>query len=75
MKDMPPDREYILQKICMTLVGNVTKKDDSVTVLAASLLTIDTKPDDWIHVYTDGSATRGTEKAGFGIYFEYSDGS
>ena len=75
MKDMPPHREYILPEICMTLVGNVTKKDDPVTVLTASLLTIDKFPDDWIHVYTDGSATRGTGKAGFGIYIEYPDGS
>ena len=41
----------------------------------ASLRTIDSYPDDWIHVYTDGSATRGAGKAGYGIYMEYSDGS
>ena len=75
MKDMPPHNEYILPEICVTLVGNVTKKDDPVTVLTASLLTIGKFPDDWIHVYTDGSATRGTGKAGYGIYIEYPDGS
>ena len=72
---MPPHREFNLPEIGMSLVGNVTKKDDPVTVLTASLLTIDTFPDDWIHVYTDGSATKATSKAGYGIYIEYPDGS
>ena len=75
MKDMPPHREFNLPEIGMSLVGNVTKKDDPVTVLTASLLTIDKFPDDWIHVYTDGSATKATSKAGYGIYIEYPDGS
>ena len=65
MKDMPPHRVFNLPDIGMSLVGNVTKKDDPVTVLTASLLTIDKFPDDWIHVYTDGSATKATSKAGY----------
>ena len=41
MKDMPPHRIFKLPEIRMSLIGNVTKKDDPVTVLTASLLTID----------------------------------
>ena len=74
-KDLPPHRNITVPEIRMTLSGNYTKKDDPVTLLTASLRTIDMYPEDWIHVYTDGSATRGTSKAGFGIYIEYSDGS
>jgi len=72
MKDMPPHREFNLPEIGMSLV---TKKDDPVTILTASLLTIDKFPDNWILVYTDGSATRESRKAGYGIYIEYPDGS
>ena len=75
MRDMPPHMKYTMPGINMSLVGNVTKKDDPVTVLTASLLTIDKFPDDWIHVYTDGSATRETRKAGYGVYIRYPDGS
>ena len=74
-KDLPPHRNITIPEIRMTLIGNCTKKDDPLTLLTASLRTIDTYPDDWIRVYTDGSATRGTSKAGYGIYIEYSDGS
>ena len=74
-RDMPPHKELIIPEIRMTLVGNVTKKDDPVTILTAALKTIDTYPVDWIHIYTDGSADRGTSTAGYGVYFEYPDGS
>ena len=40
MKDMPPHRQFNVPGIGMSLVGNVTKKDDLVTVLTSSLLTI-----------------------------------
>ena len=75
MRDMPPHKEYRLPEVGMSLVGNVTKKDDPVTILTASLLTIDKFPDDWIHVYTDGSATKATTRAGYGIYMELPDGN
>ena len=74
-RDMPPHINVTIPDIRMTLLGDCTKKDDPVTLLNASLRTIDSYPDDWIHVYTDGSATRGAGKAGYGIYMEYSDGS
>ena len=75
MKDMPPHRIFKLPEIRMSLIGNVTKKDDPVTVLTASLLTIDKFPDEWIHVYTDGSATKSSNRAGYGVYIRYPDGS
>ena len=72
---MPPHREQIIPKIRMKLVGNVTKKDDPVTILTTALKTIDTYPLDWIHIYTDVSANRVTSMAGYGVYFEYPGGS
>ena len=55
--------------------GKVSKKDDPVEILRASLETIDSYSDQWIHVYTDGSAFRGTSKAGYGVLIHYPDGS
>ena len=55
--------------------GNLSKKDDLIEILQASLQTIDTYSDQWIHVYTDGSAFRGTSKAGYGVLIHYPDGS
>ena len=55
--------------------GNLSKKDDPVEILRASLQTIDTYSDQWIHVYTDSSAFRGTSNAGYGVLIHYPDGS
>ena len=35
--------------------------------------TIDTYPDEWIHIYTDGSAFKGTMNAGYGARVQYPD--
>ena len=35
--------------------------------------TIDSYPDEWIHLYTDGSAFKGTMNAGYGARIEYAD--
>ena len=37
------------------------------------LRTIQSYPDEWIHIYTDGSATNGTKNAGLGIRVEFAD--
>ena len=38
-----------------------------------ALRTIDQYPDDWVHIYTDGSATSGTRNAGYGARVHYPD--
>ena len=38
-----------------------------------ALRTIDKFPDDWIHIYTDGSATSGTRNAGYGARIIFPD--
>ena len=55
------------------LMNNVTKSSDPIDLMRASQRTIDAYPDDWIHVYTDGSAFKATIKAGYGVYIEYPD--
>jgi len=40
-----------------------------------SLETVDSYPTSWMHVYTDGSASNGISKAGFGVHMKYPDGS
>ena len=47
----------------------------TILILRAALETIDSYSDTWIHVYTDGSAFRGTSKAGYGVLIHYPDGS
>ena len=54
--------------------SNVTKKKTDSTILKlAGLDTIQTFPDDWTHIYSDGSATKGTKNAGYGVRIEYPD--
>ena len=55
------------------LMDDVTKSSDPIDLMRASQRTIDAYPDDWIHVYTDGSAFKATIKAGYGVYIEYPD--
>ena len=75
LKDLPPHMVLKAPEIRMNIKRNVSKKDDPVQILRASLETIDSYSDQWIHVYTDGSAFRGTSKAGYGVLIHYPDGS
>ena len=38
-----------------------------------ALSTIDKYPDEWIHIYTDGSASQGTTNAGYGSRIQFPD--
>ena len=51
--------------------GSGKKSEDEPTLKLSALQTIDKYPDDWIHVYTDGSATGGTFNAGYGARIQY----
>ena len=54
----------------------VSKKDtDDTSLMLTASSTIDDYPDEWIRIYTDGSATRGTSNAGYGSRVEFPDGS
>ena len=75
LKDLPPHMDLKPPEIKTWIKGNLSKKDDPIEILQASLQTIDTYSDQWIHVYTDGSAFRGTSKAGYGVLIHYPDGS
>ena len=57
------------------MIKSVTKKDEPAILLKTALETIDTFPDEWIKIYTDGSATDGTTNDGYGSYVQLSDGT
>lgn len=65
----PPEIETTLKR------KNVTKKSDPVVLKYAADETIRSYPDDWTHVYTDGSAEEATKNAGWGIWIRNPNGS
>ena len=52
----------------------VNKQSDPHLLKMCSLETVDSYPTSWMHAYTDGSASNGTSKAGFGVYMKFPDG-
>ena len=85
---MPEDREPIhlfdsdyqfeqnkkYPKIETKLIEHIGKKESNpLDLMNAALRTIDKYPDDWVHIYTDGSATSGTRNAGYGARVHYPD--
>ena len=70
-----PSTSMELPTIKEQLIGNLGKKDDTVLLQQTALATIDTYPEEWIHIYTDGSATNGTTNAGFGSHIQLPDGT
>ena len=65
----PPEIETTLKR------KNVTKKSDPVVLKFAAEETVHSYPDDWTHVYTDGSAEEATKNAGWGIWIKNPNGS
>ena len=56
------------------LTENVSKRDsDPLNLMNTALKTIDKYPDEWIHIYTDGSASEGTANAGYGSRIQFPD--
>ena len=85
---MPEDREPIYlfdssyqydqdkkhPKIKTRLIKDIGKKESNpLDLMNAALRTIDKFPDDWVHIYTDGSATSGTRNAGYGARVIFPD--
>ena len=72
--DYQYDQDKKHPKIEKHLIENIGKKESNpLDLMNAALRTIDTFPDDWVHIYTDGSATSGTRNAGYGARVHYPD--
>ena len=73
-KNTPPFLELKRPKIRTSLNKEVSKKhSDPVELMVAGLKTVQDYPDEWIKVYTDGSAFKGTMNAGYGVRIEHTD--
>ena len=70
-----PSNKLMLPTIKEQMIENVTKKDEPAVLLMTALATIDTYPEEWIRIYTDGSASDGTTNAGYGSYVQFPDGT
>ena len=72
----PPFTNQQKAEINLEINSNLSKKTTDPTVLNfAGLDTIQNFPEDWTHIYTDGSASNGTKNAGYGVRIEYPDKS
>ena len=73
-QDLPPHKELQKPQINVNLDTCFNKKDsDPAELLIAAQRTIDKYPEDCIHVYTDGSAFKGTKNAGYGSRMQHPD--
>ena len=71
-----PGRSFAKPTIKKDLKVVQRKKDtDETSLVFTASATINDYPDEWIHIYTDGSATKGTSNAGYGSRMEFPDGS
>ena len=67
-----PYTQLLTPQIKQNLIDGCSKKnEDELSLKLTALQTIDKYSDDWIHVYTDGSATGGTSNAGYGARIQY----
>ena len=75
-KDLPPFKNLKEPTIKQeTLVPISKKNSDEIEVRRAGLETIYSYQDFEVQVYTDGSATKGTSKGGYGARIEFHDGT
>ena len=72
----PPHKQLICPDVKLKLLDeNVSKQTDPIELKKAAENTIASYPDDWIHIYTDGSAFKARVNAGYGALICYPDGS
>ena len=73
---VPPNKQPIPPDINSKLFGNekITKKSDPLTLKTAAEKTILNYPENWTHVYTDGSADEATKNAGWGVWIQKPNG-
>ena len=70
----PPNRYLEKAKVNLNINSTDSKRTmDPTTLKIAGLNAIQSFPDEWTHIYTDGSASKGTKNAGFGVRIEYPD--
>ena len=56
------------------LIEDISKKNsDTVYLMLTAQKTIDSYPEEWIHIYTDGSAFKGIMNAGYGSRINFPD--
>ena len=71
-----PSKRFEKPTIKQNLKTAQTKKEaDETSLMLTASATIQDYPDKWIHIYTDGSATKGTSNAGYGCRIEFPNGS
>lgn len=72
----PPNADIKKPSIRLNLNTEVSKKETGPNeLMVKGQETIDSYPEEWIHVYTDGSSFKGTINAGYGARIEYADKS
>ena len=75
-KFMPPSKDFCRADIKLeTKVPVSKKKSDLMDVRTAGMETIQSYQEYEVQVYTDGSATNGTSRAGYGARIEHHDGT
>ena len=75
-RNLPPGDFFYEPTVNLELKESVSKKTtDPLELHLTGVRTILDYPDDHIHVYTDGSAFKGTINAGLGVRIEYPEGS
>ena len=73
-QEHPPNIKTTTPIIKTSLIEDINKKNsDVVSLMYAAQRTIDSYPDEWIHIYTDGSAFKGTMNAGYGARVQFPD--
>ena len=66
-KEHPPNIIMKTPTIKTKLIEDISKKNsDTVYLMLTAQKTIDSYPEEWIHIYTDGSAFKGIMNAGYG---------
>ncbi|GFS01258.1 reverse transcriptase-like protein [Elysia marginata] len=73
-KEIPPHHRKYIANIRTQLIEETSKKHgDSIDIMITAQKTLDTYPEHWIHVYTDGSVFKGTINGGYGVRIQYPD--
>ena len=73
-QELPPNRIILKPNIKLDLIEKISKANtEQVDLYNLGTRTIMSYPDSFHQVYTDGSAFKGTTKAGCGARIEYSD--
>ncbi|GFR94637.1 hypothetical protein ElyMa_000924000, partial [Elysia marginata] len=61
--------KYTVNKRTQLIEETSKKHGDPIDIMITAQKTLDTYPEHWIHVYTDGSAFKGTINGGYGSEF------